>query len=99
MAGRRPYPGIQRKDYKEMIINTVVQVKNEDLPQGWSENAKDLINKLLQRKEEARLGKTGPNSIKDHPWFKDINWNDLLAQTIVPPFIPSNVKFNLIIDG
>lgn len=96
MFGKRPYPGISRREYKERIVNTVVQIKSEEKPDSWSEEARDIINQLLQRKEEQRLGHKGPQSIKDHPWFKDINWIDLLAQKVEAPFLPPNVNYLII---
>jgi hypothetical protein len=95
MMGRRPYPGVHRKEYKEKIINTVVQLKADELPEGWSEDCRDIINKLLQRKEDIRLGRKGPGEIKDHPWFKDINWEDMLSQRVAPPFIPPSVMIKV----
>ncbi len=91
--GKRPYPGVHRKEYKDRIINTVVQIKAEDKPEGWSEDARDIINKLLQRKEEMRLGHKGPQSVRDHPWFKYIDWNSLVNMKMTPPFIPPSVKY------
>jgi hypothetical protein len=94
MFGRRPYPGVGRKEYKEMIINTVVQIKSEEKPENWTEESRDFINKLLQRKEEMRLGHKGPQSLKEHIWFSDINWEDILSQKVTAPFTPPNVTFN-----
>lgn len=71
-----------------------MQIREDELPEGWSENARDIINKLIQRKEEIRLGKSGPNEIKDHPWFKDVDWEGIKALKAIPPYIP-NIVFNL----
>lgn len=43
------------------------------------------------RKEDLRLGKDGIKTIKNHPWFKDINWTDLVTMRVKAPFIPHNV--------
>ena len=72
-------------------MNTVIQIKSEEKPASWSEESRDIINKLLQRKEENRLGFKGAQTIKDHPWFKDINLDDILSQKVPSPFTPSNV--------
>eukprot|EP01117_Protostelium_nocturnum_P004644 TRINITY_DN1683_c1_g1_i5.p1 TRINITY_DN1683_c1_g1~~TRINITY_DN1683_c1_g1_i5.p1 ORF type:complete len:848 (+),score=314.15 TRINITY_DN1683_c1_g1_i5:765-3308(+) len=45
--------------------------------------AKDLISSLLKFKPEERLDAAG---VKAHPFFKDINWNQIRTQT--PPYIP-----------
>ena len=88
MFGRRPYSGIHRKEYKEQIATINVQIKPEEKPKDWSNESVDICNQLLQRKEELRLGSKGIEKIKNHPWFNDINWNDLLNKKIVPPFVP-----------
>jgi len=36
-------------------------------------------------------GKNGPQLIKEHPWFKDTDWNDIYQQKAVAPYIPQNV--------
>jgi hypothetical protein len=93
MMGRRPYPGVNRREYKERVLNTVVQVGPDDLPQGWSPAARDLINGLLQRKEENRLGIKGVQTVKSHPWFKDVDWNDIADKRITAPYLPTSVVF------
>jgi len=32
---------------------------------------------MIQRKPENRLGKTGINELKEHPWFDNFPWDDL----------------------
>ena len=94
MFEKRPYPGIYRKEYKEKLCNSFVQIKNGEQPDGWSLESVDIINGLLQRKEELRLGYKDINKIKSHPWFKDIDWELLLNHKLTPPFIPvSNEEF------
>lgn len=88
MNGKRPYAGIHRKEYKEKLSSTFVQIKPGEQPSDWSLESVDLVNGLLQRKEELRLGSKGIDKIKDHPWFKDIDWELLLAQKVPPPFVP-----------
>jgi serine/threonine protein kinase len=94
MFEKRPYGGLYRKDYKEQLCNTFVQVKHGEQPEGWSTECVDIVNGLLQRKEELRLGYNDINKIKSHPWFSDINWKMLLNHELVAPFIPvSNEDF------
>jgi hypothetical protein len=91
MMGRRPYPGVNRREYKERVLNTVVQVSPEELPDGWSNEARYIVNGFLQRKEDNRLGGKGVHFVKSHPWFKDVNWNDLLDKRTPAPYQPMNV--------
>ena len=59
-------------------------------PSWIEENAKDLINKLLNKDPEKRIGsgKEGAENIKRHPFFSDIDWNKALNKELRPPFIP-----------
>jgi hypothetical protein len=34
------------------------------------------------------LGLNGPQEVKDHIWFRDYKWDDLLARRTKPPFVP-----------
>jgi len=44
----------------------------------------------LQRKPLNRLGINGPEDVKNHPWLRDFNFDDLLSKKITSPFIPAN---------
>ena len=54
----------------------------------------NLIKKMLDRHLISRMCKL--SQIKEHPWFADFNWDDLLSLTIktpYKPFIPSDSAF------
>ena len=88
MLGRRPYVGRTRKEIRDMIFAKQVQIKRSDLPDGWSLEAADFINKCLQRKPGNRLGLNGPTEVKQHIWLRDYDWDELLAKRIDAPFKP-----------
>ena len=47
---------------------------------------------MIQRKPAQRLGtQNGIIEIKDHPWFKNFPWIQLLKKNIASPFVPTNV--------
>ena len=50
-----------------------------------------IIIQLIQRKPINRLGFNGDWEIKDHPWLKNFNWDDLLNKKIKPPFRPTQL--------
>lgn len=50
-----------------------------------SPEAEDLIMKLINNPNK-RLGKNGASEIKKHPFFKDIDWDNI--RNLKPPFIP-----------
>jgi serine/threonine protein kinase len=48
-----------------------------------TEECKDFIRKCLKKDPEERLGaKGGLEEITSHPWFSDININDLIEKKI-----------------
>ena len=71
-------------------------IKKHELPEGWSEEAADFINKvenkiknqLLQRKPINRLGLKGAQEVKDHPWFKSYPWKELTDKKVSPEYVP-----------
>ena len=88
MMGVRPYTGENKNVIKEKILAKQVMIKAHEIPNGWSKEAADFINNLIQRKPTSRLGCKGINQIKQHSWFEDINWKDLYNMKIEAPFIP-----------
>ncbi|KAK6477661.1 ribosomal protein S6 kinase alpha-4 [Huso huso] len=52
--------------------------------------ARDLVRKLLVRDPRKRLGSgvRGAEDIKGHPFFKSLNWSDLISKKIPAPFKP-----------
>ncbi|RMD39426.1 hypothetical protein DV735_g5700, partial [Chaetothyriales sp. CBS 134920] len=68
-----------------------------------SDEARDLINKLIQLEPNERLGankddkfENGGQEIQAHPWFADINWNTLLedeAQFVPHPEHPEDTEY------
>ena len=60
-----------------------------EVPEGWSFEAADFINKLLQRKPANRLGLNGPEEVKSHIWLKNTDWNSIIKKREEAPFVPS----------
>ena len=91
MNGYRPYLGRNRKEIKEAVIAKQIHVHRKQLfENGWSFESGDLINKLLYRKPHKRLGCNGIKEIKEHSWFKHINWEELMNKNMKSPFVPKN---------
>ena len=55
-----------------------------------SDNAKNFIKSLLVFEPEKRLGygKNGINDIKNHPFFKGVDWDKAFNKEYKPPFVP-----------
>ena len=63
-----------------------IQYGELKIPNFISENGKDLIKKLLERNPDMRLGGVrDADEIKEHVYFKDVDWNMVLSKKILPP--------------
>ena len=85
LSGKLPYAIKRGAKMSIKIYDQEVQY-----PNSMNKDAKDFIQKLLTINPSERLG-SGPNGIEDiknHPFFKGINWKDAEMQKIKPPFIP-----------
>ena len=94
MMGKRPYLGRTRREIRDNIFAKQVQIKKYDLPEGWSYEAADFINKLLQRKPANRLGLNGPKEVKSHIWLKDTDWDAIINKRQISPYIPNSENDN-----
>jgi len=73
-------------ELKNFILENQIQIKKSDLPEGWSLESADLINKLIQRKPINRLGFNGIEELKAHPWLLNFPWQKLENRIIKSPF-------------
>ena len=46
MFGRRPYQGKSRKEIRDAILEKQAQIRKNEVPEGWSLEAADFINKV-----------------------------------------------------
>ena len=90
MKGKRPYNGKNRKEIKEEILMRQIGINEEEIPEDWTKESVDFINKLIVRKRENRLGYNGIKEVKEHPWIKYYPWEMILDKTLPSPFIPQN---------
>ena len=88
MIGKRPYVGKSRKEIKEQMMSKQIYLDTVMIPNDWSEEAADFINKLLVRKDVKRLGFYNELEIQNHPWFSDINFDKIVKKELISPFIP-----------
>jgi serine/threonine protein kinase len=91
IMGHKPFSGNTLREVKEKIMTKQYQIKPEEIPRGWSNDAADLVNKLIMRKPFERIGFNGIDEIKNHPWFSNIIWKDYYYKKMKTPFINLNV--------
>ena len=85
LSGRLPF-AIKRG----MKLSTRIYERGVEFPPNLTNEAIDLIKKLLIVDPQKRLGQgpDGSKNIKNHPFFNNINWEDAKKKKLKPPFIP-----------
>lgn len=79
LIGCVPFFGETPEELFAHVINDEITWPDED---DWplSEDSKDVISQLLKRDPVERLGTGGSREVKEHPFFENLNWDDLLRQ-------------------
>ncbi|XP_047141755.1 ribosomal protein S6 kinase beta-2 isoform X1 [Hydra vulgaris] len=86
LTGAPPFSSDNRKRTIDKILKGKLV-----LPPYLTTESRDLLRKLLKRHPQSRLGGGADDAIplKEHPFFRHINWADLYARKVEPPFKPS----------
>ncbi|XP_013617252.1 PREDICTED: serine/threonine-protein kinase AtPK1/AtPK6-like [Brassica oleracea var. oleracea] len=84
LTGKPPFMGSRGKIEQKIVKDKI------KLPQFLSSEAHSLLKGLLQKEPERRLGSgpSGAGEIKEHKWFKGMNWKKLEAREVKPSFKP-----------
>ncbi|RPB24079.1 kinase-like protein [Terfezia boudieri ATCC MYA-4762] len=72
MTGSPPFPANNRAKIQDNILK-----KKLVLPYYLSADAKDILNKLLQKNPAKRWGMQDIEKVKKHRFFRKINWGEL----------------------
>ncbi|XP_076139707.1 serine/threonine-protein kinase N2 isoform X2 [Alosa pseudoharengus] len=86
LVGESPFPGDDEEEVFDSIVNDDVRY-----PRFLSPESVSIIQKLLQKNPERRLGagEQDAQEVKTHRFFQGIDWEALLAKKVKPPFLPS----------
>ncbi|XP_043707473.1 serine/threonine-protein kinase AtPK2/AtPK19-like isoform X2 [Telopea speciosissima] len=85
LTGQPPFTHANRQKLQQRIISEKMK-----LPSYLSTEAHSLLKGLLQKEPSRRLG-NGPGGeveIKNHKWFRPINWKKLESRQLEPKFKP-----------
>lgn len=95
LCGVPPFHASEAELVFDNILARRIQWPDEEECEPISDEAKDLINKLLCMEPSQRLGSnleerftSGGEEIRNHPWFQGVNWDTLLedeAQFVPQP--------------
>ncbi|CAL2052839.1 unnamed protein product [Caenorhabditis brenneri] len=86
-SSKSVFDGDDSVQYSESTVK-----KRPRIPNCLSPRERSLVNKLIVRDPAQRLGGgvDGTSAIKQHDYFKNVLWQDVILKKLVPPFIPSN---------
>eukprot|EP01029_Cantina_marsupialis_P016624 TRINITY_DN370_c0_g1_i1.p1 TRINITY_DN370_c0_g1~~TRINITY_DN370_c0_g1_i1.p1 ORF type:complete len:584 (-),score=103.85 TRINITY_DN370_c0_g1_i1:540-2291(-) len=74
-------------DRHESMARATVSMEVE-FPREISSSAQSLIQALLVRDPDRRLGHNGAQEVMEHPWFATMDWGQLRQRRVQPPFAP-----------
>ena len=75
------------------LFKRIVKVKYQ-CPSDVSDEAKDLIQKLLARKQASRFGNLsrGHLDVTEHAWFATLDFEQLIQRKITAPWTPTTMN-------
>ncbi|CAA0811268.1 Probable serine/threonine protein kinase IREH1 [Striga hermonthica] len=86
IVGIPPFNAEHPQKIFENILNRKIPWPR--VPEEMSPEAYDLIDRLLTEDPNQRLGAVGASEVKQHPFFRDINWDTLARQKAA--FVPAS---------
>ena len=86
IAGIDPF-----NDEDPMLIYQKILKGKIKFPSSFPSNAKSLVKHLLVQDLSKRYGnlKGGVNDIKNHRFFKELDWNGLVKYKLKAPYVPN----------
>ncbi|KAK6190745.1 hypothetical protein SNE40_002541 [Patella caerulea] len=94
LKGHSPFRQHKTKDKYE--IDKMTLTMNVELPDSMTPEMKSLLEGLLKRDVEERLGckGRGAQEVKEHAFFVGIDWTQAYLQKYPPPLIPPKGEVN-----
>uniref|UniRef100_A0A182MQL2 non-specific serine/threonine protein kinase n=1 Tax=Anopheles culicifacies TaxID=139723 RepID=A0A182MQL2_9DIPT len=85
LTGTPPFCADNRKKTVDAILKDKLNI-----PGYLTPDSRDLIRRLMKRQVSQRLG-SGPTdgqAVRAHPFFKNVNWDDVVKRRLDPPIKP-----------
>lgn len=85
-------PPFYNRNWSSYQLFSAIQENEVKFPKGLniSDDARDFIEKLLDKDKSTRLGSKSEDEIFQHPFFKDIDWKNLTEKNIKSPYKPKS---------
>lgn len=86
MCGRLPFYSKSHDTLFDMILNQDVKY-----PSTLTPPARSILMGLLNKNPLHRLGGStkGAQDVKNHPFFNNMNWEEMYEKKVKPPFVPN----------
>lgn len=84
------YPPFTDKDMGT-LFRKIQEPEKLIIPVDFSQEASDLVRRLLVADPTSRLGNIHPDiaDIRTHPWFRPVHWDQITARASTGPIIPA----------
>lgn len=85
LTGMPPFTADNRKNTIDAILKGKLNI-----PAYLATDSRDLIRRLMKRQVSQRLGSAPADgqAVRAHSFFKNVNWDDVLARRLDPPIKP-----------
>ena len=88
------HPPFYDRDKNEMYLK--ILNCNLVVPDFVSDQAKDIMLKLLDKNPKTRIGSQGGiEDVMRHPWLRDVDFGKLMEKKVQPPFVPDLYGSNI----
>ena len=79
------------------LVDKMNDILNKEIPipRRLSVEARDLLKQILAKDPANRIGcreKGGVEELKQHAWFRGLDWDMLYNKEIPPPFVPQTQR-------
>ena len=83
----KTWGGYEKKDRDKAIDKAILEMEPE-FNDKFDDNARDICLRLLDKDPANRMGMNGIEEIMAHPWFSELDWDEMKADRTPPPFVP-----------
>ena len=87
LTGASPFTVEGEKNSQSEISKRILKC-SPPMPRDFSPEVRDFILRLLTKDPTKRMGATSPDDIKNHSFFKNVDWEALSHKKIPAPFSP-----------
>jgi ribosomal protein S6 kinase alpha-5 len=89
LTGASPFT-VEGEDNSQSKVSKRILQSEPYYPKSFSVSVKDLLKRLLAKDPKQRLGCgiKGADEIRQHVWFRGLDWDLLKGKKLPPPFVP-----------